>query len=1385
MATVNALSVALFNAAAGGYAAEMTANASGFANAVGPILEKDISTDALFVEHLLGNLGVLSTSPVYAQAKAAVAALVTTKGRAGAASDAVDFLKAQEGTTSAYATIAATFAAKVNQAAVFTAANATERDITKLVAAVTGVDTDVVAINNAVAAQKAADDAAAAAAVAKAAADAKAAAEATAKAAADKAASDAAAALKAANDKATADATAAKAAADKAAADAATALKAAQDKAAADLTAANTAAAAAAKTAADAATKAAADAAATLKAAQDKAAADATAAKAAADKAAADAATALKAAQDKAAADLAAVDNTSYASEQAAYDAAKAAAEKAAADAAAATKVVTDAAAAKAAADLKAANDTITALQNPAGGSFALTDSIAADILIGTAGNDTFTGKTSTFSTSDMIVDGQTTDNDTLTFSSSAADVSAFVVRNVENVVFNIASASAPTAGSGVDATSFGGVKNLTVTRTDIDVNGTPIVGNKVGIVSGVDATKVAVVTAGSGTTDFTVLQATKAGVTVNADAASGDIAVTGAATLNAGGSLGTVTVTSYNAAGSAQNKKAVVVNADATTGNVLVASAGATKEFAGPITVNAAATGSVVINNEAAALTAANATAAPIVVNAAAATTVTIDDATWGATVNATSAHATSATVTLKQVSSKGTTLNLGSGSTTNTLTVNLDGTSGSTAESATIAAAGSVTVDVSKTSTPVNTLNLSSNTGTTTYTVNATNNPFTALNATGTNPVNVKSTGTILDATTITGVNKLSISAAASGSTLDLSKVAAKEISIEADFVSDAVTVANGAVLTLAADQTTSIVVASGAAGDSVTIQTGDDNGTNTTLPDLTTGTLDLTNFAAADIGTVNLIASVGKLSISTATTATAYTDIVVTGSKDVALGTVTAASVNASASTGKISLTSTTDVTKITTGSGIDTVVLNGAAVHNVTTNAGADMVDILDTSASAQISTGDGNDRVWLSDNAAIVISAGTGDDKVYVGTAKDGTVSTVATDAVIAGGTGTDTVYFDSSASTALDLSAKSNFALTGIEVLDLSALDAKLSIKASVLATNGALTLVGDSSSDTLAIVANGTTGSTIDGSLITIDSASTVSVRFETGAKKDVVTGTAGDDTITTSAGADSYDGAGGSDTLDFSSTLPTETGSAQAAGYVINLGTTAILDTTVLSATSKYIAQTLNSVAAGTAAYNFASDASSNSTVVKTIAGIENVTGSSGNDYIVGDSGNNVITGGAGADFISAGAGADTIVYNASSEGSDTISGFTVADDVIRLFDNTNLSLNGTATLGYAENTLAGLTVGAAQNVIVVTDAQSTWTSAAAIDTALDTYAAATLSGGVIVIFKTSSSGAAQIWFDAAAQTDGSGANTVQLATLTGLTDLTTLSASNFTIV
>lgn len=239
MATVNAISVALFNAAAGGYSSQIAKDPNSIANAVGMILERDISTDAQFVDHLLANFGVQSYMSVYSEAKRALDSLVASVGRGSATQIAIDFLKSNEGAPNDYSVIALNFALKVGLATQYSATFSNERDITKLVSVITGFDTDQVAINNALAAVNpnfsANLTAALAAAEAKAAADKaaeiaalKVANDAAAKNAADKAAAD----LKAANDKAIADAATAKVLADKALADANAALKLANDKAA-------------------------------------------------------------------------------------------------------------------------------------------------------------------------------------------------------------------------------------------------------------------------------------------------------------------------------------------------------------------------------------------------------------------------------------------------------------------------------------------------------------------------------------------------------------------------------------------------------------------------------------------------------------------------------------------------------------------------------------------------------------------------------------------------------------------------------------------------------------------------------------------------------------------------------------------------------------------------------------------------------------------------------------------------------------------------------------------------------------------------------------------------------------------------------------------------
>ena len=149
MATVNAISVALFNAAAGGYSSQIFKDPNAIANAVGMILEKDISTDAQFVDHLLANFGVLTSMGIYSEAKRALDNLVFTSGRGPATTYAIDFLKTNEGAANEYGIVALNFAIKVNTATQYSAAYPNERDFSKLVAVITGVDTDLVAINNA------------------------------------------------------------------------------------------------------------------------------------------------------------------------------------------------------------------------------------------------------------------------------------------------------------------------------------------------------------------------------------------------------------------------------------------------------------------------------------------------------------------------------------------------------------------------------------------------------------------------------------------------------------------------------------------------------------------------------------------------------------------------------------------------------------------------------------------------------------------------------------------------------------------------------------------------------------------------------------------------------------------------------------------------------------------------------------------------------------------------------------------------------------------------------------------------------------------------------------------------------------------------------------
>lgn len=160
---------------------------------------------------------------------------------------------------------------------------------------------------------------------------------------------------------------------------------------------------------------------------------------------------------------------------------------------------------------------------------------------------------------------------------------------------------------------------------------------------------------------------------------------------------------------------------------------------------------------------------------------------------------------------------------------------------------------------------------------------------------------------------------------------------------------------------------------------------------------------------------------------------------------------------------------------------------------------------------------------------------------------------------------------------------------------------------------------------------------------------------------------------------------------------------------------------------------------------AYGAADTAKTNSAAIDTLSSIENVTGTDGADYIVGSTAANVINGGDGADYIYAGLGADTITGGAGNDtivltetssavdtvifeataalnGSDTITGFVLANDKINLDELT--AETALTTINAAAQTIAQgnvfLVTGATDadtvgGVVTAINAATTWTESA----------------------------------------------------------------------
>lgn len=1395
MATSNAIAVALFNAAAGAYSGQIAADPTSMANAAGLILQKDISSDALYVEHLLVNFGVAPSNPIYLEAKNALTGLVQTQGRGQAAVVAIDFLKSQEAAANPYALVALNFAVKVAAATMYSSNNPNERDVTKLVSGVTGVDTDQVAISEALAAVNPAFSASLQAALA--AADAKAQADKAAAVAAQKALSDASA--KAASDKATADL---KAAQDKAIADAAAA-KAALDKVVADDAAALKAANA---LAAEAAVKAAADkaaAAAAVDKTTDNAAAitaflkataatlgltgyesmtdlqlvniikysDNQAIAAAVDKTT-DNPAAITAFLKSTASDLGVsgtasmsnpqlitairtVNDTAVAAAQKAIDdgVAKAAADKALADAAA-LKVITDAAAAQAVVDRtnavaaqKAADDAAAAalkLITDAAAAKAAADLQTALTQIQTLQN--VTGRTQALSVGNDTILAVSGGNDTVTATNLTYGTDDLVVDTslIDMDVLTLSTADDISASPvvvgfenvNVNVTSvYGGVTGPTVLSFNADNlrNGTLNfdVTNVSSVVTGLVVTNLPLGVPVTSTNKFT-------SVNIGAD----DRAVvnyTGYATtlqIDSPGTLGDV-----NATVNATTAGTITTDSNAT---VTVVAAADTN-------VTAAAATTVTVTSEGQATISANA-ATRVNVTATEEALVTANNATVVSFVSGDGIDTVSASVIDSTLTSTN----------TNTITVNVAGRTSATV------------LDISG-APNVNTVN-----------VTGTQNVTLKVNLVGIDGLGTATTGTTADDNLLVVTNANSgtttLWVKTTGGDADFSQANVNSIVLGAGMgVSDDLTVASNALIVTAADQANDVdIIAKNSSGTTNTVRIAvQDNGAAGVDGDLTGG-LTLTTFATATLtnNDANAQAALGPVNASgTALTIAAGTQgfaesstinlgtaiLSVTGSGAVDLGSaVTASSVLGSSALGAITLGLT----------GLGTV-------GTVTTGLGNDVL----TMSSANRTSG------------AYTLVTGAGTDALTVSIAQDFSWNA---------GADYDTLKVVGD----LNLNAKT-ISLTSVDeiLLDSTGTGAKtLTLNAATFNTNNVFNLRGNgtgAAADLLLV--QGTDGND------TLN-ASAVAVEVNTASLK--IVGGAGNDTLTGSSGPDVIDGGAGNDTLvggSYGDTYIFNSGDCDSGDTIIESANGIGTDTVYVATTTDFRSMTTSSfdeIEAITLAINqtakFTGLQLTGESIVLTAdsgneyvevyvepgeqfvsglsnspANIEGLTyfGNTGAETITGGAMNEIIKGGAGNDLLAGGGGTDIYKFEtASTNGIDRIT-FGVVDGS-SVDDKLNFSAEtimgaGTPKIGViTQTTLTSVAASnsAGDNILIMQNAY--FADAAALSTITAMFATSfNADGKVLIVYAQSNTTDARV---AVANITDAGAVTsaTDVAILVGLT-------------
>jgi Ca2+-binding RTX toxin-like protein len=449
-------------------------------------------------------------------------------------------------------------------------------------------------------------------------------------------------------------------------------------------------------------------------------------------------------------------------------------------------------------------------------------------------------------------------------------------------------------------------------------------------------------------------------------------------------------------------------------------------------------------------------------------------------------------------------------------------------------------------------------------------------------------------------------------------------------------------------------------------------------------------------------------------------------------------------------------------ITGGSGNDTII--GGSSHN-TIDGGA---------GNDTITSVEGNDT----------ISGGAGNDTIVVDDFSDLTSSDT-----IDGGDGTDTLKFSEAADHDFTASSTLLNGVSNIEKYTFSGLNASdtVTINDTVM-NNGAITIefTADVSNDTNQLNASGvlTSTNTVNftdnsGDVVTYTVGNGIDV-VNMGADNDIVL-------ITTEAYAstsDSVSGGVGSDilriTLDGGSTAATADSIATTAlsGYTsfetiqiddadTSSFITIVLDDDFVSNNELNDALTV-AATDGSTAYDGTATIDASGVTLTTVL---TLTGGSDTDTIKGGAGADEISGGGGIDTLTGGAGKDDFNFAASSNGLDVITDFDFGTNASTgTQDQLDLSAIATITaLTLTDGAIwrQGDTIAAGDNIFIFDD--QAYADADAIETAIDSTAAATVTGGVIVLWQDTL-GKVHLSTDTVAETDNSGF--VDLATLSGHT-------------